>query len=102
MAPLPSPEGGRCGTPAGQPGTDKQLELTVDHDRDHDEMLRRSLLGVTLGDMPPSRLCGRWCRLPETVACGLCGRGVDAVASSFIAFFSACRDGKLACRSWLP
>ena len=43
----------------------------VDNDRDHDEMLRRALLGGMLGDhAPPSRLCGRWWRFPETVARG--------------------------------
>jgi hypothetical protein len=55
-------------------------------------MLRRALLGGTLGDYaPPSRLCGRWWRFsPETVGCGY----ADVTLTRLIAFFSACRDGK--------
>jgi hypothetical protein len=35
---------------------------------------------------------------PDTVGCGY----ADVALTRLIAFFSACRDGKLACRSWLP
>ena len=62
-------------------------------------MVRRALLGGTLGDhAPPSRCVAGGGVFPETVACGY----ADVALTCLIAFFAACRDGKLACRSWLP
>jgi len=46
----------------------------------------------------PGRLSIQHRDFPVTVAGGY----ADAALTRLFAFFSACRDGKLACRSWLP
>jgi hypothetical protein len=89
--------------PAGQPGTDKQLELMVDHDRDHDKMLRRALLVGMLGDhAPPEPLVWPVVAFSRDDRLRLRGRGVDAVPlvsshSSRPAGMASWRAGK-----WLP